>query len=62
MDTSKLGISGLRIKGETSISSIRLEEDTSPRIIEKLIARLFIIKRMVAIGGLIGAIRLFIVA
>ena len=62
MDTSRLGILGLRIKGETSILFIRLEEDALPRIVEGLIARLFIIKRIVIIGGLIKAIRLFVAA
>ena len=61
-DTNKSGISGLGIRGETSILFIRLEEDASPRIIKGLITRLFIIKRMVVIGGLIKATELFIVA
>ena len=62
IDTSRLSILSFRIKGETNILSIRLKEDASPRIIKKLMARLFIIERIITIGGLIKAIGLFIAA
>ena len=62
VNTSKLGILGLRIRSETSILSIRLEEEALLRIVEGLIARLFIIERIVTIKGLIRVIGLFIVA
>lgn len=66
-DTNRLDIINLRIRGKPSILSIRLEEEASPRIIIGIIARLFTVEGILAIGipvtrrVLIGIIGLFIV-
>ena len=50
IDTNRLSILGLKIRGETNILSIRLKKEVLFRIIEGIIARLFIVERIVIIG------------